>query len=88
MKRSSKQLSNHIPGKDWVKIIWRIRGSLGDEFLNTLKSAVRVGSKCLVGFLDETKDRILELYFDSIRTGQDFLDAGLGELGIEIKENN
>ena len=75
-----------IPAKDWANIIWTIKGSLGDEFLNTMRSALKVGSNCLADALDKSKDRIIELHFKKIRTGLKFLESGIKEMGIEISK--
>ena len=75
-----------IPAKDWANIIWTIKGSLGDEFLNTMRSALKVGSNCLVDALDKSKDRIISLYFDIIGNAREFLDSKIKELGIEISK--
>ena len=75
-----------IPAKDWARIIWTIKGSLGDEFLNTMRSVVKVGSNCLENILDEGKDRIIELHFNTIRTGRKFFESGIKDIGIEINK--
>ena len=75
-----------IPAKDWARIIWTIKGSLGDEFLNTMRSVVKVGSNCLANILDEGKDRIIELHFNTIRTGRKFFESGIKDIGIEINK--
>ena len=75
-----------IPPKDWARIIFTIKGSLGDEFLNTMKSAVQVGSECSWDPLLKGKDRIIEFYFNAFGAAKDLAEARVTELGIAISK--
>ena len=75
-----------IPAKDWANIIWTIKGSLGDEFLNTMRSALKVGSNCLADALDKSKDRILQFHLNIIGAGREILDSKIMEIGNEMSK--